>query len=53
MSQRVEIASNIQPNYHFEQYKEYLVKDTVIIAEGRVDIKEGKLVVLIQRLQKI
>lgn len=36
----------------FELYKDYLVKDTVLIAEGKVDIKEGKPVVLIQKLQK-
>ncbi len=36
----------------FEQYKDYLVKDTVLIAEGRVDIKEGKPVILVQSLQK-
>lgn len=36
----------------FEQYKDYLVTDTVLLAEGKVDIKEGKPVILIQRLQK-
>lgn len=36
----------------FDQYRDYLVKDTVVIAEGKLDIKDGKPVILINKLIK-
>lgn len=36
----------------FEQYSKYLIQDTVLIAEGKIDVKDGKAVMLVQKLTR-
>jgi len=37
----------------FEQFNSYLIQDTVLIAEGKIDVKDGKEVMLVQTLYRL